>query len=210
MLSVFALALALAANPAPAADAAVPAPPPAASAPPAYGPPAPPKKKPKLAALLRADVDKNCADARRNIEDKTTILVCGQPSDEYRLDPDIISAEEARRVARRGSPSRPSIPGAMPDTGICERNGGCRALESINWVGVALVAAQMLDQAMKGENVGKTFVTDPRPSEYDYYKMAKSEREAKELEQAANEAAARARDAKAARTAAGKSPPPAN
>lgn len=203
MLSVLALTLAM------AADAAAGAQPQAVEvAKPVYGPPVPKKAPPKLDKIVRADSDKKCADAREKIEDKTTILVCGQPSEQYRLDPDIIHAEEARRAARHGAPSRPSTSGVTLDTGICERSGGCRALEGINWVAVALVAAQMIDKAVKGENVGKTFVTSPRPSEYEYYRMAKAEREAKELEDAANDAVARARDAKAAKAAAAPSAAP--
>lgn len=202
MLSLFALALAMAADTATEVQ-----PDSAAVAKPIYGPPVPRKVPAKLDKLVGGEREKQCADAREKIEDKATILVCGQSSEQYRLDPDVIHAEDARRAARRGPSSRPSMPGAMPDTGICERSGGCRALEAINWVGVALVAAQMLDKAVKGENVGKTFVTNPHPSPYDYYKMAKAEREAKELEDAANEAVARARDAKAAKAAASASVP---
>lgn len=205
MLPAIALALALGAEPA-HADAP-PTPVPVEEAQPVYGPPAPRKAKPKLKSKTEAaEVDKQCADARQTIEDKTTILVCGQSSEQYRLDPDILQAEEARKAARRGAaPSQP-MPGAMPDTGICERSGGCRALEAINWVGVAMVAAQMIDKAVKGENVGKTFVTTPQTSEYDYYKQAKAYRAAKEEEEDADAAAKRARDAKAAKEQAAAAP----
>jgi hypothetical protein len=46
----------------------------------------------------------------------------------------------------------------------------------------------MVQKAIKGENVGKTFVTDPQQNEYQLYLAAKAEREAKEAVAAAKKA----------------------
>jgi len=201
MLAAIALALALGAEPVPAEtgeSASAPATVPVEEPKPAYGPPAPKKAKRKLASAP-SDTAKRCADARQTIDDKTTILVCGQTNDEYRLDPDIMRAEEARKAARRGAAPPQPMPGAMPDTGICERSGGCRALEAINWVGVAMVAAQVANKISKGENPAEILVTNPQTNEYEYYRQSKAYREAKTEEEDADAAAKRARDAKAAK-----------
>ena len=55
----------------------------------------------------------------------------------------------------------------------------------INLVAAAITAATMVERAVTGKNVGEMFVTDPHPSEYQLYVMAKKRREAREAEAAA-------------------------
>jgi hypothetical protein len=66
----------------------------------------------------------------------------------------------------------------------------------IDLVGAAITAVTMVERAAKGENVGEMFITDPHPSEYQLYQMAKKRREAQEAEEKA-EAQAKARAATA-------------
>lgn len=120
--------------------------------------------------------------------DSRVIIVCGQRPQGYRIDPDVI---EARREARNHT--RPKPPEMMKDN-PCATVGpmGCRGGANIDVVSAALVAAQMLAKAAKGENVGKMFVTDPQPTEYQLYQEAKREREQKEADAAAKAAKAAA------------------
>jgi hypothetical protein len=78
---------------------------------------------------------------------------------------------------------------------------GCREGPVLDVVSAAVVAAQMAAKAAQGENVGKMFVTDPHPSEYQLYLMAKAEREAREAEEAAEKVRAEARSGTARRPA---------
>ena len=48
-----------------------------------------------------------------------------------------------------------------------------------------MVLGSMATQAIRGDNVGKMFVTDRKPTEYELYKEAKRAREAREAEAAA-------------------------
>jgi hypothetical protein len=50
----------------------------------------------------------------------------------------------------------------------------------VNLLGVALTAAQIADRVSKGQDVASVFRTDPQMSEYQYYQMAKVERERRE------------------------------
>jgi hypothetical protein len=198
MLSVLALALAIAADPALADTSAPTDPPKVEEAKPVYGPPAPRKAKPRPASVAAAEIGKQCADVRQRIEDKTTILVCGQSSDQYRLDPDVMAAIDAKRHGGKGGALRPPENYAQ-DTCATVGPMGCRGGPMVDFFSAAMLLAQIAQKAAAGENVGKLFVTDPRPSEYDYYKMAKAYREAKAEEADADAAAKRARDAKAAK-----------
>jgi hypothetical protein len=65
---------------------------------------------------------------------------------------------------------------------------GCRGGPVIDVVTAAATAATVVQKAIKGENVGKTFVTDPQQNEYQLYRAARAEREAKEAEAAAKKA----------------------
>jgi hypothetical protein len=78
---------------------------------------------------------------------------------------------------------------------------GCRGGPTIDFLAVALTAAQMAERLSKGEEVGSMFVTDPHPSEYQLYKEVKKAREEKE----ADTAAAAVKDA-ATKSAAGAKP----
>jgi hypothetical protein len=46
----------------------------------------------------------------------------------------------------------------------------------------------MAERLAKGQEIGSMFVTDPHPSEYQLYQMAKARREAEEAEKAAAKA----------------------
>jgi hypothetical protein len=70
-------------------------------------------------------------------------------------------------------------------------------MAGIDLLAAAVTAATMVEKAVTGQNVGKMFVTDPQPSDYELYQEAKRAREAKEAEAAAA-ARAKAEAAKAA------------
>lgn len=114
------------------------------------------------------------------------IFVCAPKPQGYRIDPDLL---EAKRAMRSGRPTRPE---RLKDKS-CASVGpmGCMGGGGIDLIGGAMVAANMVAKAIRGENVGAMFVTDPQRSEYDHYREAKRAREAKE-------AAAKAKAAKAA------------
>jgi hypothetical protein len=59
-------------------------------------------------------------------------------------------------------------------------------------IGAALTAVEMAQRAAKGQEVGSMFVTDPHPTEYQLYLMAKYRREQEDLEKAATAAKAKA------------------
>ncbi|HEU0283934.1 MAG TPA: hypothetical protein VFR52_02190 [Sphingomicrobium sp.] len=138
-----------------------------------YGPAPPPAPKPKAAASASA-----CA-APPVDKDKGEIFVCAPRPEGYRIDPDVLKASKQAR--NRTKPKRPE---RLVDTS-CATVGphGCMST-GIDLLNAALVAATMAQKAISGGNVGQMFVTDPTPSEYELYKLAKSEREAKEAEQA--------------------------
>jgi hypothetical protein len=186
------VAIALLAEVAGAAPAgAVPADPtpvPVASVSPTYGPvlPAPPKPPVKI-------TEDKCAPAHVSA-DTREIVVCAQKPQGYRLDPDVM---EAKRQKHSGG--RPKRPERMRDNS-CASVGpfGCTPGAGIDLLGAAMVLGTMATKAVKGENVGKMFVTDPQPTEYQLYVEAKRRREAKEAEAAAVAKAKAALAAKAA------------
>lgn len=110
------------------------------------------------------------------------IFVCAPRPQGYRIDPDVL---EANRAKRSGRPKRPE---RMVDNS-CASVGpmGCTGLggAGIDLLGAAMVLGTMANKAMRGENVGEMFVTDRQPTEYELYKEAKREREAREAEVAA-------------------------
>jgi hypothetical protein len=171
--------------------AAAPANPPPASSAPTYGPTPPPaaKPRPKVAAAKPSD---GCRTAPPSA-DATEIIVCAERPQGYRLDPDVRSAKRQLRS------SRPTRSMAHMKDSNCASVGpmGCTGNPGINLVGAALTAVQMATKALRGENVGSMFVTDPQTSEYELYVAAKREREAAEAEAAAK-AAAKAKAAAAA------------
>ena len=107
------------------------------------------------------------------------IVICAPRPQGYRLNPDVM---EARREVRSGG--RPTRPGGTVDDSCRVGPRPCVGA-GINLVAAAITAATMAERAVKGENVGEMFVTDPHPSEYQLYLMAKARREQREAEAAA-------------------------
>jgi hypothetical protein len=123
--------------------------------------------------------DDSCSP-RRPTSDRE-VVICAEKPQGYRIDPDIL---EAKRQARNHT--RPKPPNKMADTS-CTVVGPapCMGAPMINLIGAALTAMTMAEKAMRGENVGRMFITDPQPTEYELYKEAKARREAEEAERAA-------------------------
>ena len=115
------------------------------------------------------------------------IIVCAPKPQGYRIDPDVLAA---RRMKKKGDPGPPRNPHERFVDHSCANVGpmGCRGGPVIDVVTAAATAATMVQKAIKGENVGKTFVTDPQQSEYQLYLAAKAEREARLAEAAAKKA----------------------
>lgn len=125
----------------------------------------------------------------------TTIVICTQRTDGYRLNPDVM---EAKRETR--SPGRPVRPGGGPPRPDCATVGPMPCMNAgINLLAAAVTAAEMAKRLAAGQEVGSMFVTDPQTDEYHLYLAAKARREAEEAQKAA--------DAKAKASTA---PPPAN
>lgn len=116
--------------------------------------------------------------------DSDRIVICTERPQGYRLDPDVM---EARRQTHSGG--QPVRPGGkvVPD---CATGVGPRpcSMGGVDLIGVALTAAEMAKRVATGEEVGSMFKTDPNPTEYQLYMMAKARREAEEMEKAAAEA----------------------
>lgn len=122
-----------------------------------------------------------CSEPRT---DGDRIVICTERPQGYRLDPNVM---EANREKHSGG--RPVRPGGkpLPD---CATGVGPQAclVGGISPIGVALTAAEMAKRIATGEEVGSMFVTDPNPTEYQLYMMAKARREAEEAERIAAEA----------------------
>ena len=140
-----------------------------------YGPPAPVPAQPKPAEK-RAGA--GCATQTPKA-DTREIVVCAERPQGYRLDPDVIEAKRERRSGRRKPPER------FVDK-TCATIGpmGCRFEPGVNLVDAALTLATMVDRAAKGENVGRMFITDPQPDEYQLYLEAKRRREGRAMQAA--------------------------
>lgn len=140
-----------------------------ADAPHAYGPAIPPAPKSKTAAAAppcsAPPVDKA----------KGEVFVCAPRPEGYRIDPDVLKASKQAK-----NRTKPKPPERLVDTS-CQSVGphGCPTT-GVDLVNAAVALATMAQKAVKGENVGKMFITDPTSSEYELYKQAKAEREAKE------------------------------
>ena len=132
-----------------------------------------------------AKADNGCGPIPPGIE-PGEIFVCAPKPQGYRIDPDVL---EANRAKRRGTPKRPE---RMADTS-CASVGpfGCTGLGAggIDLLGAAMALGTIATKAIRGENVGEMFVTDRKPTEYELYVEAKRQREAKEAEEAAAAAA---------------------
>lgn len=113
--------------------------------------------------------------------DSERIVICGQRPQGYRIDPDILEAK--RETKRAGRPRRQATEGPPPD---CRTVGPAPCMTGgVNIIGAALTAAEMAKRLASGQEIGSMFVTDPQPSEYQLYQMAKARREAAEAEKAA-------------------------
>lgn len=130
-------------------------------------------------------------------DNPNAIVVCAPRQEGYRLDPDIM---KAKRLART---SRPPPPERLRDTS-CKvvRPMGCGPPAGINLVAAGITAATMIGKAVRGENVGEMFITDPQPDEYQIYAALKREREAEAADKAAK-LKAKAAEAAAAAAKAG-------
>jgi hypothetical protein len=140
-----------------------------------YGPPAPVPAQPKPAEK-RAGA--GCATQTPK-DDTREIVVCAERPQGYRLDPDVIEAKREMRSGRRKPPER------FVDK-TCATIGpmGCRFEPGVNLVDAALTLATMVDRVAKGENVGRMFITDPQPDEYQLYLEAKRRREGRAMQAA--------------------------
>jgi len=149
-----------------------------AAAPAGAGPSAPAAKPAVQTAA--ADLCKP-TEAKDVSADTREIVVCAPRVEGYRIDPDVLEAERAKK-----NHARPRRPERLVDRS-CETVGpmGCRDGAGINLVAAAVTAVTMVERAVKGENVGDMFVTDPQPDEYQLYREAKHAREGREAEQKA-------------------------
>ena len=140
---------------------------------PSYGPPAP-APAPGKPATKRAE--EGCTTQTPKA-DTREIVVCAERPQGYRLDPDVIEAKRELRRGRRKPPER------FVDK-TCATIGpmGCRFEPGVNLVDAALTLATMVDRAVKGENVGRMFITDPQPDEYQLYLEAKRRREGRAMQ----------------------------
>ena len=148
----------------------------AAAAPATYGPavPAPPKpaaKAPAAAPCKPPEIK----------QETTEIVVCAVKPNGYRLDPDVMQAKKKARD-RTGGPRKAETFADNTCASVGPR--GCGG-GGVNLLAAAIAGVTMATRAAKGQNVGKMFVTDPQPTEYQLYEQAKREREAKEAEAAA-------------------------
>jgi hypothetical protein len=192
-LPMIMLVAAQGATTAPAAAAPTAAP---AEAHASYGPAAPPRPRSKAVLASAPDPCKTTEPKDVNPETRE-IVVCAPRVEGYRIDPDVLEAQRAKK-----NHTRPRRPERLVDRS-CETVGpmGCRDGAGINLLAAAVTAATMIERAVKGENVGEMFITDPQPDEYQLYLEAKHAREVREAEQAA------ALKAKAASAQAGAAPP---
>jgi hypothetical protein len=169
----------------------------AAPADPSYGAAAPAPAKPAITPAKTAE--QQCAQQQADPNSKD-IVVCAIRPQGYRIDPDVLAA---KRMKKKGDPGPPKNPHETYADHSCATVGpmGCRGGAGFDVAGAAMAAANMIDKAVKGENVGQTLVTDPTQSEYKLYQEAKREREAKEAEKAAKAIADQVKAEKAAKAA---------
>lgn len=148
------------------------------------------QQPPKAVAAQSSSADQCPAPST----DGRAIVICTQRPQGYRLNPDVM---EAKRETRSGG--RPQRPGGKPIPDCTAGLAPC-TMAGINLIGAALTAVEMAQRLAKGQEVGSMFATDPHPSEYQLYLMAKARREAEDAEKAAEAAVAKAK-------AAAKTPP---
>ena len=167
------------------------APPPTSPAP-AYGPAE--TAPPKMAA--NPGPERKACSPEAPDPNSDTIVVCVVKPDGYRIDPDVLAAKKAKREQDQGRPLNRSE--RLADSSCAVGPHAC-VDTGINLLAVALTAAQVAERAAKGQEIGSVFKTDPQLTEYQYYQLAKAEREKKESEAADEAYAAQvAAEAKAA------------
>jgi hypothetical protein len=157
----------------------------------AYGPAPPPPPKAAPAKTAAADCPPQSRDANPN-----EIVVCAPKPEGYRIPPDVLAAKRAKKEALAG---RPKPPEDFKDHS-CQVVGEKPCIDQkpgIDLLAAPVIAAEIAQRLAKGQEVGSMFVTDPQLSEYQYYQLARKEREEKEAEAAAKATAAAAK-AKAA------------
>jgi len=159
----------------------------AAGASASYGPDEPPVPKAPAAAPAQP------CTATRPGADTREIVICAPRVEPYRIDPDLL---EARREKKRNA-NPPKRPERFATNSCAVGPMGCGPQAGINLVGAAITAVTMAEKAVKGENVGQMFVTDPQPSEYQLYLAAKARREEAEAQRRAADVTAKARAAEA-------------
>ena len=151
-----------------------------------YGPAAPAPPKPAAAPAKTSEAE--CPPAPKTLPDE--IVVCAPKPEGYRIDPDVLAAKKMKREAMRGRPQ--TLQEKMQDTS-CSVVGpaGCLfAQPGINLLGALTTMSEMADRLSKGQEIGSMFVTEPELTEYQYYQVAKKEREDKEALTAAKAKAA--------------------
>jgi hypothetical protein len=149
----------------------------AAATPPASGT-TPVPQAPKTTSASSASTADNCPPPAPN---STQIVICAERPQGYRLNQDVMEAK--RQIRNHSQPVRPGGT-VRPD---CATVGPQPCVSAgINLIGVALTAAQMAERLAKGQEVGSMFMTDPHPTEYQLYQMAKARREAEEAQKAAD------------------------
>lgn len=170
--------------------------PPAGGAP-AYGPVAAAPSKP--ASVPLDQTQRECAPQNEDPK-SNAIVVCAVKPDGYRLPPDIV---EARRLKKEGVTIRPRNPHETFADHSCAHVGpmGCRGAPTLDMLALAATAAEISKRMAKGQEIGSIFQTEKSSTDYQYYQMAKKEREDKEAAAAAKAAKAKARAATKAQVA---------
>ena len=139
---------------------------------------APVQSAPDAAPVTRSQSPAACSPVPPG---STTIVICTQRPNGYRLNPEVMEAK--REMHSGGRPVRPGGGAPRPD---CATVGPMPCVNAgINLLAAAATAAEMARRLAAGQEVGSMFVTDPQPDEYHLYLMAKARREAEEAQKAA-------------------------
>lgn len=133
--------------------------------------------RPPAAPASAATPQDGCKDAQPH-PDSNQITICAQKPQGYRLDPDVMEAK--RGVNSAGRPNNPHV---LPPDNECRTVGPMPCMEAgVSLLGAALTAAEMAKRLAQGKEIGSMFITDPHPTEYQLYQMAKARREWQERE----------------------------
>jgi hypothetical protein len=122
------------------------------------------------------------------------IVVCAVKPYGYRLDPDVLAANRAKK---KGESVRPRNPHETFADHSCATIGpmGCRGQVTIDAFTAAAVLAEMSQRLAKGQEIGSMFQTTPAKGDYQLYLEAKKQREEQEADKAAKAKAAAAQAA---------------